>query len=361
MKRTTNFTEMNQSIFGKFYALMEGYPRTIDREPKWISLGEEEKQVCKKAYVIDKLLLENGVASCLIEKEEDLYFAIVGDDGSEAVQADFFQAEDVSKGFFMRIISDLDSKPVVTNLYELEETLLFYSKETPGYSGHDASAVMNYFPKIKLFCLDRQFAFSEAPLTNLTGYFLCEYSRNREVSLTAANLERYKRLFDENYETLNYTILLRSLLNPYRKDVFMDIYRCIEYLYRAIGIQELQKSMDTNLTIKETYQFVTSDLQYKFTEIYCIELIFKKLSDDVKAVIRQVNPDLEEGKGKEAGWFYKLRNSLVHGRRQEHEIQLSSSEWELLIGASLDILQMINKYAKEHNLTAEFVSSIQKK
>ncbi|MBO0587710.1 hypothetical protein [Sporosarcina sp. E16_8] len=359
MTRTTNFKEMNQLLFGKFYALMESYPRIFDREPKWIVLDDEEKQICNRSYVIDKLLLENGVESCLIEKEDDLYFAIVGDQGSEEAQAEFFHAVDVSKGFFLRIISDLDSKPTITTLYELEETLLFYSKETPGYIGHDVETVMSYFPKIKLFHLDKQFSFSEAPLTNLTGYFVCEYSRNREVALNVENLETYKQLFIENYETLNYTILLRSLLNPYRKDVFMDIYRCIEYLYRAIGIKELQKSMNTTLGIGETYNFITSNLQYKFTESYCVGLIFNKLSDEVKEKIRAIVPDIVEGK--EGEWFYGLRNSLVHGKRKEHEIKLSNSQWELLIGASLEILRTINVYANENNLSADFVNSIQKK
>lgn len=360
MKRVTNFIEMNSNLFRKLYGFMTGYPRKYDEEPRWIKLNKEEKEFCNSIYVKDYLVMENGIISCLLEREDESYFAIIGEETEEKIEKELFHPVPVTKEYFLRITSDLDIKPI-SNIspYLLEETVLFYNGHTEGYDGHDPEIIVSYFPNIKLFSLNKNYSFSEAPLVNLTGYFLCEYSQSLAFYLDIKVLNQYKDIFSKDFETLNYNILLRSLLNPYYKDVFMDIYRCIEYLYKAVGIKEIQKNMCTTLDIEKTYEMVTIDLKYKFTESYCINLIFNRLSKELKENINSID---EENviEGKEDEWFYSIRNSLVHGRRKDKEVKLTVEQWIKLIDVSLKILIFVNLYAQSNNLTPEFIHRLQK-
>lgn len=362
MKRMTNFKRMNQLIFQGFYDLMNEYPRGIHiHAPRWISLNDEEKAFCNGLYVKDFFRLENGLISCLIEDSinNDKYFAIIGVEKDIEFYSEILIPQSVTREFFFRIVCDLAIQPrESSDTYSIENELLFESKDTEGYAGHEYDVVKKYFPSIHLFKIQEGYVGSDLPLINLTGYFLCENKEGIGVVYCEEVLVQYKEIFILNFETLNYNALVRSLINIYYKDVFMDIYRCIEYLYKAYNINEIRKDLKTTLSLDDVYSAVTSQLSYKFTEAASINKIFQDVPSSVITKLRNI--EIFEGEGKEDEWFYRVRNSLVHGRRMEKELQFEEKDWFVLLGVSLEILKMVHQYAKDHTISVDFIHQIQK-
>ncbi|MED1265473.1 hypothetical protein P4U03_02040 [Bacillus mycoides] len=371
MKRMTNFIGMNKSIFQGFYDLMNEYPREVRlHAPRWISLNDEEKAFCNGLYLKDFFKLENGLVSCLIEDSinTDKYFAIIGVEKDIEFYSEILIPQSVTKEFFFRIVCDLAIQPrESSDRYSIENELLFESRETVGYAGHEYDVVKKYFPYIHLFKIQEGYVESDMPLINLTGYFLCEHKEGIGVGYCEEVLVQYKEIFTLNFETLNYNALVRSLINIYYKDVFMDIYRCIEYLYKAYNINEIKKNLKTTLSLDDVYSTVTSQLGYRFIESKSINKIFQDMPSSVTTKLRNIElfeekeeEEEEKEDGKEAKWFYKIRNSLVHGRRMEKELQLEEKDWFVLLGVSLEILKMVHQYAKDHNISGDFIHQIQK-
>lgn len=364
MRRMTHFKEMNQKIFQSLYDLMDDYPRKFDTNPRWIVFSSEEKEVCKNLYLKEEFRLENGIISCLIEEKLVegkvlKYFAIIGVEKKLDVSNEIFVEKDVSKEFFYRIICDLEIKPLKSfDKYKAENEILFYSNDSiTDYNGHDFSALKNFFPTINLYEIKENYILSNAPLVNLTGYFLCDNAECLEIQYNESILNKYKEIFESNFESVNYNTLIRSIISIYFKDIFMDIYRCIEYLYKAIRINEIKRSLNSKMELVEIYETITTDLNYKFTEASSLKNIFQQLPMDLKENIRNLG-GVDEGKEDE--WFYSVRNSLVHGRRNDKEIKFEENQWLELINISLQILELSHRYAVENSLSIEFIHRIQK-
>lgn len=360
MSRMTNFKKMNQKIFQSVYDIMETYPRKIELDPRWIHMDVGEKKVCNSLYIRDTFRLENGMISCLIEDDYDKYFAIIGLDNIKVVfNSEEFIPQRLTKEFFFRIVCDLDIKPKISiNPYSIENELLFYNSDTPNYSGHEYDTIKSYFPPIYLYKLDKGYILYESPLINLTGYFLCDNSHWLHINFSEEILEKYQTIFKMKLDSINYAALAKSLINLYFKDTFLDIYRCIEYIYRVYSINEIKQKIETKLDIENVFELMNTELNYKFTEESSIQKIFENLSEDIKSNIRSIKDDINTNS--EYRWFYKVRNSLVHGRRADNEIQLEEWQWLILISASLDILQIVHNYLEEHNISVSFIHKVQK-
>ncbi|MFS0598610.1 hypothetical protein AB1L16_18040 [Peribacillus frigoritolerans] len=360
MSRMTNFIKMNQKIFQNLYGIMEEYPRKIKLDPRWIHLNVEEKKICNNLYIRDTFRLANGMISCLIEDEHDKYFAIIGLDSiiKVALNSEEFMPQPLTKEFFFRLVCDLDIKPRSSiNPYSLENDLLFYSKETPGYIGHEYDIIKSYFPPIYLYKLDKGYILYESPLINLTGYFLSDNSHLLHLNFSEEILENYQAIFKLKLDSINYASLAKSLINLYFKDTFLDVYRCIEYIYKVYSINEIKKKIETKLDIENIFELMKTELNYKFTEESSIQKIFENLSEDIKSNIRSLDGGIKSNN--EYKWFYNVRNSLVHGRRADKEIQLHEWQWLILISASLDILKMVHNYLEEHDISVSFINKVQ--
>ncbi|WP_059173229.1 hypothetical protein [Bacillus sp. FJAT-27445] len=343
MSRFRRRDEMNRFIFTRLLNFVRDIGRPIPTGERWVSLSEQDKEDCKNIEVEEVLNIAPGVVSSFFKLNERKYFIITGYDELNVNYDDCRLREiEISAGIFLRIVCELGI-PLKRqrSKSEIYNGILFQQEEG-GYSGHEYTDLIPYFQNILLYEFIPDSVFIDYRLGNIVGYLLANNKNLLPLHFSNEILEQYTNLFVQNLRSINYNMLTKSLISVHWRDVFIEIYRCIEAIFHSFSFRELHKSFMSSLSIDDFAILLEKKLKMRPTEEESLITIFDGIDANTISKIMSIKP-ISFRDSREATWFYNIRNNIVHSRPIHEEVNFEEDVWGVLILASLQILEQSHK------------------
>ncbi|MFJ5713711.1 hypothetical protein [Neobacillus sp. NPDC093127] len=336
--------EMNDFIFSRLLNFVSDIGRQIPSGKRWVSFSEQDKDDCKNINIEEILPISPGVISSFFKLNGKKYFIITGYENIN-VNFDeglFLNEYELSAGVFLKLVCELGI-PIrrQSSKSEIYDEILFQHEEQT-YTGHDYNDLILYFHNILLFEINPNSAFINHRLGNLVGYILTNNKNLLPLNFSEEILIQYTDLFVQNFKTINYNLLTKSLISVQWKDVFIEIYRCIEAVFHSFSFNSLHRSLMSSLSIDDFALLLEQKLKVKPTEEESLITIFDGIGSNTIDLIKSVKPPSFKD-AKEATWFYKIRNNIVHSRPINEEVNFEEEVWWTLILASLQVVEQSHK------------------
>lgn len=331
--------EMNSFVFIQLLNFVSDLERKIPTGDRWLSLSQQDKLDCNNIVIEEVLNIAPGVVSSFFRLDGRKYFIITGYDEFNVNYDDSGLKEtDLSAGIFLRIVCELRIPfKRQSSKSEIYDQILFQQEEE-GYSGHEYTDLIPYFQNILLYEFVSDDVFVNSRLGNMVGYLLTNNRVLLPLHFSDNILQQYNNLFLQNLSSINYNMLTKSLISVHWRDVFIEIYRCIESIFHSFSYKELHKSFMSSLSIDEFARLLEHKLKMRPTEEESLITIFDGIEENIISEIKSIKPSKFKN-SKEATWFYNIRNNIVHSRPVHEEVDFEEEVWEVLILSSLKILE----------------------
>lgn len=332
--------DMNEYIFSRLLDFISDYERPIPTAKRRLDLSPQDKDDTKKIIIDEAFPIAPGIITSLFSIEEKKYFLITGcDEIDTSFDEDLYLREvDITAGMFLKLVCELripikrqSSKSEIYNN-------IFFQQEEETYSGHDYKDLLTFFQNIILYEFNPNSIFKNYSLANIVGYIFSNNVNLLPLHLPEDVLVQYSSLFVKDTKSINYNMLTKSLLAVQWKDVFIEIYRCIESVFHLYSLNDLHKSFRSSLPINDFSILMEQKLKVRPKEDESLINIFSGIDPNTINLIESVKPSSHR-ETKEAIWFYKIRNNIVHSRPINEEVNFEDEEWGILILASLQVLE----------------------
>lgn len=238
-----------------------------------------------------------------------------------------------STGLFLTIILErqIPIKKEIDNLRIDNE--IFYpieNTEDPApYSLDDC--ISNFFPEISIFRIDEPITDYQKTINRLAVLLYCNNSNLLRIDIPTPSLSLYCTLVNRGYDNLNYDNIWRSISSSEWRYCFIELYRCIEIVFNIARTFELSDSVKSKLSFSNLFSFSWQELRSYYHEDIALRYLFGQLSQSTVDIIKLVSSI------KNADGYYRLRNAIVHGKRNEYytEIIKKQKDWNSVIDFSL--------------------------
>lgn len=323
--------------------------RGVD-EIRYIKSNEIEKETIQYLNILSHEKIARSIEFAIGKLNENNYLIVIGPSLPESNVGEVFEIVSMDAGWFTSIISELKAN-VSPDLsaYEVANILNDrYLGAANTYEGHLFSEIDHFFPSVSVFSFSSVLHFQEIDLHRIAGIFLCAQQDLLNLDIPHDLIKEYEKLFTEGPDNLPFEELLDSLMSLRWKDVFLDVYRCIERLFPYSYIQSLHAITAIDLPLEELIEIVENVLGWKAKENLALDAIFSKCGHSEECLFRDVKKNLfgngEGGIGVEL--VYKLRNSIVHHRLRGDRIykRIEIDDWVSLIKGLLMVIR--NEYVK---------------
>ena len=338
-------TLANRELFNKLKQLLPSEaPSENPPTPRWIQTNAIEKKWLKEAKFKVDLDLNFGSQSCLtlVFLDTKTYLLSVGLELNNL--GEDFQEIPINAGLFCAAVQELNLQPIASDSIGLELYENVFTPVAPGGPGisYLLDSVNKFFPLVKIFEIKAEsplitpepslFRVALFAVTNCVGLITLQW--------TATGLENARAICSSQQKFLPFELVLRAVIERKNVHAFLELYRCIEFLFPFPKINQLRKKLSVELSTQELSEAVEDVLGWRPTEESALQKLFSALPDDVISSFRGAlslkNIEDEFLASKVATVLYKLRNDCVHFRPIQRTSTLQSSViWELLLQTML--------------------------
>ncbi|EPD8016487.1 hypothetical protein ACSD5U_004834, partial [Escherichia coli] len=161
------------------------------------------------------------------------YFAVKNIASSEfqsELYNNYFSIYDLTESFFVFLCPILNLKVKDDISSQTISNDLLFQQEDPLYIGHNISELINYFESITIFRLEDLSTNFNNSFLSCAYYILTSCETFVTLPLSKATVDKLKNLFVCNEKIPQDNIFL-SLTSSHLKHCYLELYRCIEWLY----------------------------------------------------------------------------------------------------------------------------------
>ncbi|MEZ2792138.1 hypothetical protein [Proteus terrae] len=330
-------------IFDTLSAAGEGSNKTRSKM-KPVEGDSEEIKYFKKLKLIkeDIITLFNGVTFLHFqEKDEDTegnvittnYYAvknILPSDFQNELFEEYFSLSEVTESLFIFLCPLLQLKVKEDISAQLISNELLFQQDDPLYKGHSIEELMKYFEPLTIFKLDDL-------STNLHNSFMsCAYflmsSCDELITLPLGDqtISKLRSVFVKDTKIPKDNVFL-SLTSSHLKHCFLELYRCIEWLYVIPRARRLKGAIAYSKPAYELAVHCIDELSWRRKE----EDSLSKIISDIfytyenicfsligSALFKDINID----SGSMAKYLYSFRNQFVHQFEYHKEKDIISED-----------------------------------
>lgn len=287
----------------------------------------------------------------LIEFQDDVYYCFTGDNvTTDVINSDYFELEsELFKGLWTLVQSQF-VKSCLTNAPSMEiyNEVLSYDEtiESPSAAKEiDVDDITPYFINLNVYKVKPDTPYSFKDLYQIKGYFNVNLDNNN-IPYNESIKTNFLSIFESGLKSIPMDIVELAYMSSQYKQVFLELYRCIEQLYPVPTLQNLLQVDGISLTCPiTTAELLETQLNWRPKESDAIEAVFKDLDEVILTKFNSVKSDTEYSALGNAAFVYRLRNANVHFRKKLGKGSLDISKWELLIDVMLETtLHLYNKY-----------------
>lgn len=317
------------------------YPNTSDIEDDLI----------QNSNIIDYHIDSHSKSDILIEYNDSVYYCFTGENvTTDSINTDYFESEnELFNGLWTLVQSQLIKSCLSSaSPIEIYNEVLSYDDLTENASVAkeiDVNDITSYFINLNIYKVNPDTPYSFKNLYQIKGYFNVKLDKNSIIYSDSVKTN-FLSIFESGLKSIPMDIVELAYISSQYKQVFLELYRCIEQLYPVPILQKLLQMEGITLTCPiMTAELLETQLNWRPKEADAIEAVFKDLDQVIIDKFDTVKSDTEYSALGNAAFVYRLRNANVHFRKKLGKGTLDRSKWESLIDVMLEAtLYLYNKY-----------------
>lgn len=234
----------------------------------------------------------------------------------------------IAKSLNLNIREGILEADILDSIYPIEE-------ENVGY---DVENVAKLFESFMVYEVPEQEVKREHQIKTHIAKILLANQKYLYLPFTSNTINSYVQYYNKSRYDDN---IFNSSLAYCWRYCFLDVYRCIEPIFRHLPLSGLKQEISFQDSIDILYEKIYNHCGWRPQETSSMETLFtdQYISEELLQKLRATNigdsPDENIGKS-----IYKLRNKIVHhqGFSANIECLLTEEKWNELIGLLIDSL-----------------------
>jgi len=228
---------------------------------------------------------------------------------------------------------------------------LLYQQNDEGYQGHDHEDLISYFDKVYLYKVDPNNILYSAPTLDISYCLISQIDDIITLPLGEMRYD-YSNILTSEYKIPKENVFL-SMTAVHWKHSFLELYRCLEWLYVLPRVLELKNAIEYTKTGSELAKECMDKLSWRKKEEDSLQkLLSSAFYHDIyfkeESTCLGIFSDIKPAPEAIAKYVYRLRNQFVHQFNPEDEVHLSDDNWKDLIYFTLKLTHTLyDKYNAE--------------
>lgn len=217
-------------------------------------------------------------------------------------------------------------------LPDIEDELKDQKQEVP------FQKIVECFPEISIFTINDAVNDYKNEINKLCIDFFCTHDEFVFLKFNANCIKSYKNILNCGYNEIPLDNILRSLTTTHWRYCFLDLYRCIERLYIIARAKEYKRDFNSSLSIVDILPIIEKKIQKNPQEDLALKELFSLLPPSSFTIIYPCKEDVNQDN---SSFYYSLRNSIVHHRKDIMDKDFDDDKWNLLITFSLNSIEIL--------------------
>ena len=214
-----------------------------------------------------------------------------------------------------------------------------FQHKDPSYVGHDFEELLEYLQPLQLFQIPVNSFFDSSDSIRILSYMFVNNPQLLMLNFSKGSLDTMLEIILTSSKNISFGLILNCILSVSFKHSFLELYRLIERIFPVNYIQDFHGKSGTTMKFLDFSALLESSTGWKPKEYEAVERIF----DNTKLKTKKFFEDFLDSSAelrvqKDHVCFYRLRNSIVHFRANHEEYNLDENQWNLLLIATLYIL-----------------------
>lgn len=332
---------MNKQLFARLADAARAGDRPVDDDNaiRFLRRHSEEDAAFMSSADIQQRTVTQQIKICRLVAGEDVYFGVAGLPVPDVIPFGLAHAS-ATPGLFLPTVlafgSVLAADVSPTQIYDALNS--DYRDNGEGYDGHDLVTVQGFFRPIEFYRSNGDAGFHD-DIDRVLGAFVVASYFDGPLALHTDTRVALSSAFEGGPAILPYRNLVQGVLSISWEGLFLELYRCIEYLYAAKRVTALRDVVATGLPAVELSRILERELRWRAREDEairgliggCEEAVVRTLC--VAFGVAQDQPHLDRLAVAVADEVYALRNAIVHFRPFHETPDKTEDDWNAVIVA----------------------------
>jgi len=355
-----NMKQANQAIFNILADFVE--TSKIDRpislkNIRCIDTTPEEKKWLTKLNITNKQLIIPNFQTACFEFERKKYFVAFGWQNQE-ISEEVLPSVELNAGIVTALLSELKiSVNQKASPYEIANEIFYESEEE--IIRYDFEVIAKFYEPFSVYQIQEDSPFFEKDaeglirlsegLIRLSGFYALKNSQLIALNFSPETRAKFEKIFFEGSTNIPYENLLLSLVSVSWKYSFLEIYKCIERLFSISFLEKFHKELSIPNSLIKFSSELESYIGWKPKEKEAINKLIDASPEEASKLLREIKKIIPGREKEKCGdLIYTIRNSIVHFRPATQPIELDDKHWDMLIRASLYIVEHWYNHYHEH-------------
>ena len=317
----------------------------VSNNKRCIETNTKDKKWLQELKIINKQLLLPNFQTASFEFNSQKYFVAVGWQSKQTIDSDeVIEFVQLNAGIVTALLFELKI-PLSheANPYDIAENILYDDPINSIIKYEDYSLISNVFEPFSVYRIPENSPFIEKndiDLIRISGFYALKNSQLIALKFSSKTFDKFENIFFEGSKNIPYENLLFSLVSVSWKYSFLDIYRCIEMLFPLSYLEIFHKELKIADSLLKFSADVEKYMGWKPKEKDAVNKLIDESPEEARKLLREIKKLLDGTEEGNCGDFvYKIRNSIVHFRPATQSINIEDNNWDMLIRASLYIVE----------------------
>lgn len=323
---------------------------TVNKGTRYIKTDDFEKKWLKELKIKSVFQPMPDVKAIQIDFEENKFLILINANASNrSLDKEVILEDSLNAGILTVLLSEklveLDSK---INFLDFFNEVMFQHLD-PEYKGHDFNDLVRYIQPINFYRLPENSVLKSQGLKRILSYIYANNPDRLINKFDKSVLSTYTDISLIGSDNISFGLVLSSLLSTSFKHTFLELYRLLERIFPVSYLKDFHEISKSNLSFIEFSSKLESITSWRPKEDEALSKIFELTEASTRLYFDTFFKSSSMLQNQvQYKFFYKLRNSIVHFRTFHDSIDLTDSQWNKLIHATLYLLD--EHYIKYHKI-----------
>ncbi|WP_162927193.1 hypothetical protein [Flavobacterium anhuiense] len=306
---------------------------------RYISTNEIEKKWLIETEILEVINILPDVMGIVFEFQDSKFVCLIGSRFlNHTCEMSVLEEYPFNAGLMTVFLAEkyLKINPTISFL-EFEDNIMSQHLDA-AYKGHNYEDFLNYLEPIQLFLINENSLIKNEDIYRILTYIYSNSSENLILKFEYKVLSIISEISLVGSRFISYNLILSALLSTTYKHSFLELYRLVERLFPLNYLKIFYEKSLSQLSFLDFSSELENSTSWKPREDEAVEKIFSSFKISTKEAFNDFYQSINYTGENPHKYFYKLRNSIVHFRANHEELDLEESQWNLLILATLTLV-----------------------
>lgn len=336
-----NMIDANKSAFARLIEQLTRFSTLkVEDGIRYISSKPEEKEWIKTCEINNVLQITPDIRLIQMEFQGAKYIAMVGSSiDSSNLDSSILQESEINAGVVTVLLADNYLKLKKQTKYLAFYNNILFQHFDEDYAGHDYNEILEYVEPIQLYFLPEDSIINTHILSRSASYVYSKNPSDLILDFDPNVTDLIADLAIMGSDHISYKSILNCLFSTTYRHAFLELYRLVERLFPISYLKEFHLKSYSKLNFLDFVAELENVTSWRPKEDDAVEKNFSEARASTKSYFQNFHNSSIELKDKNPSkFFYGLRNSIVHFRANHSDHELSTEQWNMLILATLYLL-----------------------